>query len=278
MIRKILVPTDLSASSKAAIRFAIQLEKQSGSRLVFYHCIPGLRPTSWSAARYAAYLDDQSATAEKTLHKMVKDAYRSAGIKVEKITYVIKSANDVQRAIIREAKIQRVDAIAMSSRGAGRLRRIVGTNTSAIIQKSPVPVFVVPKDYKRKPVKRILYSSDLNRLGPELKKVRKVADKLKARIVVYHYDYLADVKEARKKFEKSVKRYRIPGVTFNLQKHYIERSLAKHLTRDIEASKASLAVLFSQQKRGWFDRLFLGSKSIDVAFDTTIPLLIFPKE
>jgi nucleotide-binding universal stress UspA family protein len=44
----LLVTTDFSSNSKAGIRFAIQLAKQTGCHLVFYHVIDRLTPTMWT--------------------------------------------------------------------------------------------------------------------------------------------------------------------------------------------------------------------------------------
>jgi nucleotide-binding universal stress UspA family protein len=165
----------------------------------------------------------------------------------------------------------------MSTRGAGRFKKLMGTNASGIISASPVPVFVVPGNYKRSKMDRILYASDLSDIGTELKKVKNVAKQLKAKIAVYHYDYLADVDQAQKKFDKVALRHKQRGITFTFKKYNIDRSLAHHLLRDMRKTKASLVVLFTNQKRGWFDKLFMSSKSADVTFVSKIPLLVFPK-
>jgi hypothetical protein len=74
-----------------------------------------------------------------------------------------------------------------------------------------------------------------------------------------------------------VKRYKHPGMKFRFQKFNVGKSLARHLEKDVQRSKTSLAVLFTNQKRGWFDKLFLPGKSAEFVFDSKIPLLIFPK-
>lgn len=277
MANTLLVPTDFSVNSKAGIRFALQLEKQAKYTLVFYHCIPYMKPTRWSDARYDAYVKEEKEEAAKSLARFIKDIYQTAGIKKSGIKCVIQQSPDTKTAILDYALEIRAVAICMSTRGAGRLKKIIGTHASGIINSSSFPVFIIPKNYRRAPVTHILYSSDMNRIGPELKQVRNLASQLKARISVFHYDYLAEVDETQKTLQKVAGRHQYPGVSFKFRKYNIDRSLAEHLTSDIRTSKASLAVLFTNQKRGWFDKLFLSSKSIDVAFDTKIPLLIIPK-
>lgn len=274
----ILVPTDLSVNSKAGVRFAIQLRSQSRSSLLFYYCLPLMKPTRWSEATYETYVKNEEEGARKSLEKFVRGVYQSSGAKATGIRCVVQHRTDVQRAIIDYAAEINASAICMGTRGAGRLKKILGTNASAIIHAASMPVFVIPKNYRRSPISHILYASDLNAIGAELKEVKKFAAKLKAKITVYHYDYLAEIEEAKRKFDKMASRYKRPGIDFRFQKFNIEKSLGQHINADIAKSRASIAALFTDQKRGWFDRLFLSSRAAEAVFDSKIPLLILQKK
>ena len=274
----LLVTTDFSANSKAGIRFAIQLAAQGKYQLVFYHCLPYLKPTRWSDDQYEAYSRAESQKTAEALQKFVLKVYRDARTKRTRFECVVQLRADVQQAIIKYAAEIGAGAICIGTRGAGRLRKMIGTNTSALIHHSPIPLFAVPRNYRRGAIKHILYATDLNHLGPELKQVRNIARPFKAPITVVHYDYLADVKEAREKLEKVAHEHRHRGVTFLFRKYNVDKSLAEHLRKDFQVKKVSLAILFTNQKRGWFDKLFLSSKSADVAFDTKTPLLIIPRK
>lgn len=273
----ILVPTDLSANSRAGIRFAIGLAARTKQPLIFYHCLQYLRPTRWSEAQYQSYRDTETTKAKVAIKKFVADVYKSArGVKPSFECFV-EQQPDPSKAIIEYAMTVRAGAICMSTRGAGRLRKLVGTHASQLIQASPVPVFVIPETYRRSPLTHLLYASDLNAIGAELKHVREIAKALRAKVSVVHYDFLADVGDARKKLEALAERYKTPGVTFRFKKYDVGKSLGQHLLGDMKAYKPSLVVLFTDQKRGWFDRLFLASKSVGVAYEPRIPLLIIPK-
>ncbi len=278
MAKKILVAVDFSKNSTSAVRFAIQLASQTKQSLVFFHCLPYLQPTRWSKSQYERYAAIERENVTRELEQFVRNVLRGIRTKKPPLEYLVKHSTDIDRAILRQARNLKATAICMSTRGAGRIKKFVGSHTSSIINKSTLPVFVVPATYKRGPIRHIVYASDLNRIGPELKQVRKLAKPLKAKITVLHYDYLIEVKEAREKLEKVAKKYKAPDVKFRFRKYNIDKTLATHLLNDIKNSKASLAVLFSDRRRGWFDRLFLSSKSVDVAYKTHIPLLITPRD
>lgn len=277
MKKFILVPTDLSANSKAGIRFAMQLALQTGDTLEFFYCIEFPKPTRWSDSQYDSYLKKELDDAHDAVTRFVSDVYEKTGLRKPRITCVVRQSAEAGKAIIDYAKEIKATAICMSTRGAGRLKKLIGNHASVIITHSPVPAFVIPKTYRRAPVRHIVYSSDLNDVGAELKQVKAFAKRLKAKLSVLHYDYLADVQETRLKLEKVAGRYQSADVKFHFQKLDLTQPLSKQLLKDIVRFKASLAVLFTNQKRGWFDRMFLSSKSTEIAFDTRIPLLVIPK-
>lgn len=277
MNNKILVPTDFSMNSKAGIRFAIQLASQNKSFLIFYHCAQFLKPTRWSEEKYNAYLNSELESTHNQLFKFINDIYAKIGIAKRKFECIVQQGSDARQLIINYAIEIKASSICMSTRGAGRFKKVIGTNASDILTKSPIPVFVIPKTYRRAPISNILYSSDLDNLRSELKQVKTFAKLLKAKVNLYHYDYLLDIAETKNKLAKVAKRFKSPGVKFNFQKLNLEHPLAQHLMKDMRKSKASLVVLFTNQNRGWFDKIFLSSKSAEVAFDSKLPLLVFRK-
>lgn len=277
MTKKILIPTDFSINSKTGIRFGIQLASQNKSSLIFYHFIHFLKPTSWSNEKYDAYRNNELESIRKKLHKFITDVYDETGITKAKFEYIVEQGVEFKESLINHAIKTNAKFICMSTRGAGKFKKFIGTNASDILTNSPIPVFIIPKTYRRKPITNIMYSSDMANLSSELKLVKDFAGVLKAKISVYHYDYLLDVGEVNKKLGELVKRFIKPGIEFFFKKLNIEQPLGKHLMKDLQKSKASLAVLFTDQKRDWFDKLFLSSKSADISFESKAPLLVFQK-
>lgn len=277
MINKILIPTDFSINSKTGIRFGIQLASQNKSSLIFYHYVHFIKPTRWSNEKYESYVSNQVASARTTLFKFINDVYLEIGITKARFEYIVEQGVEFRESIIKYAIKTNANFICMSTRGAGRFKKMIGTNASGILANSPIPVFIIPKTYRRKPITNIMYSSDMDNLGSELKLVRDFAGIIKAKISVYHYDYLLDEGDVKTKLLKLVKKFIKPGIEFIFEKLNIEQPLAQQLMKDVRKSKASLAVLFTDQKRNWFDKLFLSSKSGDISFESKAPLLVFHK-
>lgn len=276
-MKKILVTTDLSASSKGGIRFAIQLAKQTASTLIFYHGIELDKPTRWSDAQFDEYVANEISIAREKVEKFVKAVYKDTGVRPGIVEIVLERVIEFRQAVLDFATSSGADYICMSTRGAGRLKRLVGSNTSSVITRSPIPVFAIPANYKQEAIKDLLYASDLNSLSQELDKVKAFAALLKAKVTVLHYDYLYQLEEVRAKFDSVAKNEKLPGIKFHLEQFNIENSLRVHLKNAVRKFNPSVVVLFTNQDRDWFERLFLSSKSAEVSFDTKKPLLIYGK-
>lgn len=278
MADNILVTTDLSNNSKAGIRFAIQLAAQRGSYLIFYYAMELLKPARWNDRKFKEYSRIETAAAEERLDRFVKDVYRRMGMKPGAYECVVEIASSAGKAIVNYARKRGVSFICISTHGAGRLRRLIGTHTSYVIKHSSVPVLAIPKNYRRTPLSHVLYASDLTNLKDELDHVKEFANSTASTVSVVHFDSYMRPEEMKERFEKLTKQYRRPGIEFHLRHYDWEKPLTTNLKRVTRQLKPSVVALFTKQDRNWFERMFLSSKSAEASFKTERPLLIFPKK
>lgn len=278
MTRRILVPTDLSKSSKAGLRFAVQLDSQQRSDLIFYHVLHVPMPTSWSQEKYLRYVDDQVAQTKEKLKVFVRQVYRQMGLSAENPECIVEFKPFVDDAIIDHAILRKADFICMSTRGAGLVKRILGTNTASVLSKSPIPVFVVPYNYRRSRVSHILYASDLAALSSELKQVKKFADASKAALSVIHYADLLEPTEGRQSLNSVAGKYRASNVKFLEEAYDFERSMSEQLKEAVRKYRPSVLAVFTNQDKTLLQRIFPHSNSEKLSFDNRKPLLVFPKQ
>ncbi len=272
-----MVTTDFSVNSKAGIRFALQLAKQTKSKLIFFHSQELPKPTRWSLEKYNTYAAVELKKTHARLRQFIDKISHQTGLKAREAQFVVAEGYKVDEAVIDFAKHTKANYICMSTRGAGALKKLIGTTASAILTTSPIPVIVVPKTYRVSPISHILYSSDFNNLHGEINRVAGFAKPMKARVSVYHYDFLLPLKEVKIKLEKMAAKHVSKSVKFYFQRLQVENSLNYHLQKDIKKARPNLVVLFTKQKRGWYERIFLSSKSAALSFDTKTPLLVFRK-
>jgi len=149
MYKRILVPTDGSALSDAAIEEAGKLAKELGSKLVLFYTVPyyyyPLPPLTKFGSPNRPKDDEQAQKAMEDEAKQVL-AYASeistlAGLSVEK---EFTLSNSPYEAIIEAARKFNCDLIVMASHGRhGVAGVLLGSETQKVLTHSKVPVLVV---------------------------------------------------------------------------------------------------------------------------------------
>lgn len=275
---KLLVTTDYSANSKGAIRFAKTLAKQSKEiEVTFYHSVHFMKPTSWSDFYFKEYKQDETERLTSELKKFVYLTLGKDKDKFANIKFVVDSAISTEKDIIKYAEKGKMDFVCIATQGAGILRKIIGTHTAYIVNNSTVPVLVIPSHYRNKPLKKLTYLSDFEDLNKEIDKVSKFSSTLKCNLDVLHYSSILFDKN---KFERSKELFstdKYKSIKLNIVKNNLELSLVEKISQYVTKSKPELLILFTNRERGFFESIFLPSKSAELSYTTKIPVLIYSK-
>lgn len=276
-MKRILVTTDFSANSKAGLRFAIQLAAQNNYQLTFFHVYQMLRPTSWNDAVFISFENSEHKRIKERLYKFVSSLY-DATTSVEGFDFVIEKHVSPERCIRQYAEENHYDYICLSRNGTGKTAMLFGGTVSALIKKSKVPVIAVPETYKRRQVKHIIYASDLANLEPELKQVTDFSVPLKARVELLHFKVPIDYLMQSQQFEsisRNLKKYNI-AAQFNVLNY--EETLIANMNKILKQTNPDMVIMFTKQKRSWFEKLFLSSMSAEYSFLSKRPLLVIKKD
>lgn len=275
---KLLVTTDYSANSKGAIRFAKTLAKQSKEiEVTFYHSVHFMKPTSWSDFYFKEYKQDETERLTSELKKFVYLTLGKDKDKFANIKFVVDSAISTEKDIIKYAEKSKMDFICIATQGAGVLRKIMGTHTSYIVNNSTIPVLVIPSHYRTKPLKKMTYLSDFEDLKKETDKVSEFSSTLKCNLDVLHY---SSILLDKNKFERSKELFstdKYKSIKLNIVKNNLELSLVEKISQYVTKSKPELLILFTNRERGFFESIFLPSKSAELSYTTKIPVLIYSK-
>jgi nucleotide-binding universal stress UspA family protein len=276
-MKKILVTTDLSYDSKVAIRFAIQLASQAEYELTFFYANSSFIIDPFSAVTFVGLPEPDNKTQLQNLIKFIHTLYRQTNTEPGKINYIAENKLDVNEAILDCAKRIKANYICMSTRGGGIANKLLGSHTTKILHDSPIPVLVVPKYYRMKSLRSVLYPSDIENINIELPLIKKFAAEFDAPIAVYHYDYFTDEDEINKKLNKIERKFKSEKISFHFKKLNPEVSLLRHLQIDIIRTKPSIITMFAKEDRSWFEQLFQSIKTSEKGFDTKTPMLVFRK-
>jgi nucleotide-binding universal stress UspA family protein len=276
-MESILVASDFSNNSKVAIRFAIQLERQGKFSPTFLHVTEILKPIKWSDKFFKDFELKEMENLAGKLRTFVAAVYKKAGIKIEDFNVLVKNSTSVKKSIILNAEKGKFSYICISSKGAGNPFGIFGSTSSALITGSTIPVIAVPVKYKAEKISSICYASDLVNLDKELQQVLKFTAPLESNVELLHFKIPADLVNEQQQIDELQKRLANENINTRLEDLNIENSLVENLNKVIKKSRPSMLIMFTEQKRTFFERLFLSSKSSEFAQTSKIPLLIFSK-
>jgi nucleotide-binding universal stress UspA family protein len=276
-MKTILATTDFSDNSKAGLYFTIQLASQNNFEIIFLHTYNILIPTSWIEIRINAYEKEEAKIIREKLEIFISTIYKELNIMYTNYTCIIKSSVFVDTTIMEYAEENSIDFICISTRGAGNFKRLLGTNTSNLITKSEVPIIAVPHHYETEAITQILYVSDLYHYEKEMDKVIAFAKPLNASIELLHLTDALEHNSDLDKIQEAIKKIDYYNIGFKITPRNPDNSLVSDIEVAVKTMKPSIMVMFTEQNRNWFEKIFLSSKSAEYSFDAKVPLLVFPK-
>lgn len=274
---KILVTTDFSSSSKAGLRFAIQLASQHKYELVFFHAYNLTKPISMSEDVFLELHNKETEKLQKKLHQFVTSIYKSLKITALNYSCIVKKAYFIDSSIIEYARDNNFSFICISTRGAGKLKSILGTNTFNLINHSTVPVIAVPQNYRKSKITTILYATDLINLENEFLKVVAFTKPLKAKLELLHFCYPIEENSKMKKMQEVANKFLKHEIKLHIKNSGFTESFISNIERAIKQSKPSMMIMFTQQNRSFFEKIFNPSKSAKSSFTIKVPILVFQK-
>ena len=143
MFKHILLPTDGSAASEAAIRSCLRFAKEIGARVTGLHVLPEFHVLTYNTEMLEdtreQFAQDSEAHA-KTFLTAIEHAAKEAGVACD----VLRMTSDhPYQAIVQAAQDQQCDLIAMASHGRKGLQGfLLGSETQKVLTHSQIPVLV----------------------------------------------------------------------------------------------------------------------------------------
>lgn len=277
-MEKIVATTDFSANSKAGIRYAMQLSRLRKADLTFLHVHQVLRASFWSDRQYRYYIDRSKETLMREFPGFIKGIYRSMSITPpDNIQLAVHHNLDVVEGIVEYALREKASYICISTRGAGAVRKLLGTTAGKLIRTSPIPILCIPSTYRIKPVKNILYASDMTGYETELPDIIAFARPLNASVEMLHLSHPYELLIDKDLFKENLNKKAGYPVKLHYKSRDVEQSLMDEIKNAVNQSKPSVLAMFTHQDRSLFERLLLPGNANEYSSYAAIPLLSFPK-
>src|SRR6266516_4819481 len=160
-IECILCPTDLSADSDEALRYAIALSRAYNAKLILLHC---------DSADDGLTIPDAHAKTAEAIRLALQKHSGSADLVGLDWKSLVVNCDDTGEAIAREAAKYGVDLIVMRSRRRPHRAALLGSTAESVSRTAPCPVLVMHSDERdwvtgldtRIELKRVLVAYDFS--------------------------------------------------------------------------------------------------------------------
>lgn len=271
-MKTILVPTDFSSEANNALKYANAFAQATNHELVLLHTF---NPILGRYNRIPGIIAEENARVKKESQKNLEDLCSKY---VEVSCRNLVSKGDPIDTILDESVKAKANLIIMGTHGATGLKRLLfGSNTSGVISKSTVPVLAIPQRYRFRKIDTIVYASDLKNTFNELKYIIPIAKKLDASIEILNLNYgYNNPEDDKQTIEQKVKSLSYKKIRFIEQKATLDQTMAEHLKKYLAKHKPQILVMFPEEK-SWFDKIFLSSKTEEMANQLKLPLLSIRK-
>lgn len=255
-----------------AVRLATQIRAELHVLHIYF--LPG--DTAVSTAATIARIAAEKIRLIEALEKFMAPVLQGKGGAIH-VKYAAEHGFIAEAGVKEYAHRHAIDLICISTRGAGNIKKILGTTAGNLIQHAGIPVITVPKGYRPKALNRVVYASDMEQFHREMHQVTQIADMLGADIEVVHFQepdaILPDTKAVKAKVLKEFNR--------KIRVHYVpmanRRSLVSNMEQYFSAKKPPLVIMFTRHQRGFLEKLIDSSKTEGYVFRSNVPLMVFHK-
>lgn len=275
-MRTILVPTDFSKLSRVGLSHAIKLAKKIQARVIVITVVTEVSGDPTERPDVKKYQASMLSTAQSDGEKFLKE-FKSEAAKID-IAFKPVAGFPVVDVIEKFAVENKVDLIVMGSKGATGLKKIImGSNASAVIDNSSVPVLVIPGEANTKAGGKLVYATDATDFQSEVKIVASFAQLLSASMEVVH------VVPKGKPTDKdpsgvTTKKLKEIAAYPKMHLHVIrDKSVAAGLETFIKSQKEDFVLVTFTHKLSFNEKLFGKSVTQKLAFYNSVPLLAVNK-
>ncbi|HAB26497.1 MAG TPA: hypothetical protein DCE27_01035 [Xanthomarina gelatinilytica] len=281
-MKKILLPTDFSANSWEATRYALNLFKNEPCTFYIMHSLEPLvsAPSSVSSRRAnEAILNSRNNESKMELEK-----------ELQKIQELPKNSNHAFEtllvhdyfldAVTSTVKKLGIDIVILGTKGASGIKEMtIGSNTANLINKQSCPIIAVPQNaLSSMDLSEIGFATDLSieNYGDDLDLLKEIAMAHNAIISAVHItnkstNLSPDLLANKLALEMTLKPLRVDF-------YYITDVSVELGVRVFSESRKLGMLCIINKKRSFFEKLFNRSNSKSISSHLNVPLIIFNHE
>lgn len=271
-MKTILIPTDFSPVAKNAMHYGAELAIAQKAKVILFHVyqlpiIMGEIPVS------VPPLEEIEADCLKELEKLKKHLLNKYEDDLE-IECLCKTGF-ITDSICETADEYKAELVVVGMQGAGFItEKIIGSNTTTLIQKSKIPVLAIDNHAHFKSIENILFASDYE----ELENKDVLAPLIDLAIAFHANLHILHVENRKEKSQTITKT--VEGIKLNRyfekvphEFHFIEsEDVLTGINKFIKKTPVDMIVMIPRS-HSFIDKLINEPHSKQMAFHTHLPLL-----
>lgn len=269
----ILVPTDFSEASLNAAKYAVSLAKLMEAKVMLFNVYEIYVPIDSMAPVQIPYIEVREASEASLKSMKAKLTKPDSNVHIG-YAYIEGSPSLEINSMIKTIRPELVVMGMQTKNSIGKF--LSGSTTTSIIEKSHVPVLVIPSNVRYKIINKLVYAYDLNTIN------KSVNVWLSCFVSMFNpiVDVLILVKDLKnskvllKATEKKLSKS-LGDIPFNL---FFEEEMNPEwqIEKFVKRKRAGLLVT-EHRTHNFLYRLINGSVTKDLAFEINIPLLSIPE-
>ena len=276
-MKNILVPTDFSTTSLAAMEVAFSIASNSGASITVLHVVEEVTLESYSVSGQGHPMPDEETRfnsllirkAHDRLERLVKDP-RFAAVEVNGELKVGNPFHGIRTIIAEHAP----DLVVMGTRGHTKMEEmIIGSNAEKVVRLMNCPVLTVHKKPSRMDFKKIVYATSMSEEEEGFARVvKRIQSKYKSTVHLVRINTPGDFQRDRAVLEYMDKFAKKVGLT-NFTKHvYNDLTVEEGIIYFADSIKADLICMATHGRTG-FAHVMAGSVAEDVVNHARRPVL-----
>lgn len=271
---KILVPVDFSSSSNNAALYGAEFAKKSSAELFLLHVVHIEHPPMVQVTETVDHKIEGMRISDATKEcALLVDELKSK-IKGVEIFFKVIAGFPLESLVENFVKSNQVDLVIMGAKNSSGFSKLVfGNSSTAVINKSSVPVITVPESSAFNDVRVIVYASDMHTNQSEIVEIIPIAKLFHASINILHVLPVG----SEKKFDKAtlekdlIEKYEYSKISLHLA---YSSNVLGGINEFIAQVNADLLVMYTHEI-GFFESLFRTSLTREEALNCSVPILTF---
>jgi nucleotide-binding universal stress UspA family protein len=157
-MKKFLVPTDFSDTSKNAARYAVELAQDDPNTTIILYNIYDKLATGSDGSLLTETDEDRKKVLNQALANLEIELHEISTVRIQ---HVAEEGNSLVECVEKYVRYNGIDVVIMGITGATKLEQIfMGSNALNMASQGVCPVIIVPPDASFKKIKNVVLLSD----------------------------------------------------------------------------------------------------------------------